>query len=314
MDKRVAILMSTYNGEKYLTEQIESIVNQSFPNWVLYIRDDGSTDKTTEIIKKFTRKYSNIIFFNEDNIKNVGIVKSFIYLLENVSADYYMFSDQDDVWLKNKVQDSVELANRNNTTPLCIFSDLEIVTQDLHPVRRMNGSNVWTSFTKLLFTNCVTGCTMLFNDKLKRLIKFSELDFDLIYMHDWWIGLLAALFGKVIYLNEATILYRQHGDNVVGGTEKDTLQHDLYRITNLNPERAQAKRIVNVSYELNREYGDKVKGKQAEYIAKYGNLRKTSSFWGNLRLVNHLTPQRINLKGKLFFSCLFIVYHKDFIE
>ena len=64
MDKRVAILMSTYNGEKYLTEQIESIVNQSFPNWVLYIRDDGSTDKTTEIIKKFTRKYSNIIFFN----------------------------------------------------------------------------------------------------------------------------------------------------------------------------------------------------------------------------------------------------------
>ncbi|MGM9883588.1 MAG: glycosyltransferase family 2 protein [Limosilactobacillus reuteri] len=314
MSKKVAILMSTYNGEDYLEEQIQSILNQTYKNWVLYIRDDGSKDSTCDIIKKYSRKYDNVIFFNENEINNVGVVKSFIDLLKNVSADYYMFSDQDDVWLKDKVNDSVEVLTKSLDVPTCVFTDVEVVTKDLKPIRRMNGKNIWTDFVQLLFTNCVTGCTMAFNSELKDLIKFSELDFNNIYMHDWWIGLLAAAFGKLIYLDKATMLYRQHGDNVVGSNKKNTLPHVLYRLSHLKPERAHVKRVINIAYEFNREYGDQLQGKRAEYIESYANLKSDSSFGHNLRLVTRLVPQRIYLKGKFFFSYLIVVYHKDYIN
>ena len=96
--EKVAILMSTYNGEKYLTEQIESIQKQTNNNWHLYIRDDGSTDKTPIILSDFAKYDKRITFFNREHICNLGVVKSFMNLLANIDADFYMFSDQDDVW------------------------------------------------------------------------------------------------------------------------------------------------------------------------------------------------------------------------
>lgn len=312
MNEKVAILLSTYNGEKYLDDQIQSIIDQSYKNWVLYIRDDGSKDNTVGIIKRYAEKYSNIIFFNEDNIKNVGVVRSFLDLLKNTNADCYMFSDQDDVWLKDKIKDSISLLRKKEPGPVCIFTDVEIVDNNLKAIRRMNGNNIWTDFILLLFTNCVTGCTMLFNSELKKLIKFDELDYNKIFMHDWWIGLIASAFGNLAYLNKATMQYRQHGDNVVGSNKKNTLPHIIYRLTHLGPERAHVKRVINIAYEFGREYPEGLTEKERRYINEYGQLTKKSSFWHNLKLVIQLTPQRIYLKGKIFFSYLVVVFHNDY--
>lgn len=312
MSEKVAILMSTYNGEDYLDDQIQSIIDQSYKNWTLYIRDDGSDDNTVGIIKKYTEKYSNIIFFNDGNIKNIGVVRSFLDLLENTNADYYMFSDQDDFWLKDKVKDSLFLLKQKEPGPVCVFTDVEIVDKNLKSIRRMNGDNIWTDFVLLLFTNCVTGCTMLFNSELKKLIKFDEMDYKKIFMHDWWIGLIASAFGKLVYLNKPTMQYRQHGDNVVGSNKKNTLPHILYRITHLKPERAHVKRVVGIAYEFNKEYPVGLTDKQRKYIKEYGLLTSESSFWHNLKLITRLVPQRIYLKGKIFFSYLIVAFNKDY--
>lgn len=313
MEKKVAILMSTYNGERYLDEQIQSIINQTYSNWVLYIRDDGSNDNTPQIIEKYANSHQNIIFFNQENIKNVGVVRSFMDLLEHVSADYYMFSDQDDVWLKDRVKDIINSVKQNEPGPACVFTDLEIVNQELTPIRRMNGENVWTDFLLLLFTNCITGCAMALNDELKGLIKFNEINYRYVFMHDWWIGLLAAAFGKLVYLDKTTILYRQHGDNVVGENKKNTLSYLFYRATHHKPERAQIQHSVNLAYEFNREYPKALSGRNKQYVTNYASLKNKSTFWHNLRLVSKLPPQRGNPKGRLFFSYLMLAYHKDFI-
>lgn len=104
MTHQVAILMSTYNGEKYLDAQIKSIINQTNPHWHLYIRDDGSRDRTPQIIQKYVRQDNRISWLNPDHVVNRGVTRSFMELLQQTTADFYMFCDQDDVWLPNKIQ------------------------------------------------------------------------------------------------------------------------------------------------------------------------------------------------------------------
>ena len=107
-NENVAILMSTYNGEKYLEEQVKSIISQDYTDWHLYIRDDGSTDNTVNLIKKIARDNEKITFLNENKPKNLGVTGSFMDLLANTKAQYYMFSDQDDYWLPDKIKVTLE--------------------------------------------------------------------------------------------------------------------------------------------------------------------------------------------------------------
>lgn len=313
MEKKIAVLMSTYNGERYLEEQIQSILDQSYHNWTLYIRDDGSTDRTEEIIRKYARQSDQVVYFNEGKVKNLGVVRSFMDLLEHTSADYYMFSDQDDVWLKDKLRDTAQQAEINEPGPVCVFTDLENVDQDLNPLQRANGDNVWTDFHQLLFANCVTGCTMLLNDDLKRQIKFNDIDYQNVYMHDWWIALVAAAQGKLVYLNQATIFYRQHGDNVVGSAKKNTLGHILHRLSHLAPERKRARAVINIICEYQREYPGTLTGADRQYVEEYARLKERSSFLYNCRLCLRLTPPRLTSGQKLFFSYLLVRYPKDFL-
>ena len=106
----LAILMSTFNGEKYLKEQIDSLLNQEYEAFDIYIRDDGSTDQTVSILENYEHIYPNI-YLLKDTQGNIGVFKSFMYLLSQVHADYYMFCDQDDVWLSNKISMSMKRMN-----------------------------------------------------------------------------------------------------------------------------------------------------------------------------------------------------------
>lgn len=314
MKPKIAILMSTYNGEKYLEEQIDSIVGQTNNDWQLFIRDDNSTDGTREIIRKYVKKFQNITFINENKNDNIGVCRSFMTLLQHTDADFYMFSDQDDVWKSEKVNHTLAKINEagSSVVPALVYTDLEIVDATLSKIGRMYGDRVWVDFTEFLFTNCATGCTVMFNQSLKRLINFEDTKYEDIYMHDWWLAMLAAQFGKIIYLNEETIKYRQHEGNVVGSGEENTFNRLLARFVFHKSDVIHAQQIVRAAHEFYRLYGGQVKGKDRSYLIGYGSLYEKSSFWHNLHLVLKMPALRINPKGRLFYSYLFVVFSKKY--
>lgn len=313
--KKVAILMSTYNGEEYLVQQINSIIEQSYSNWVLYIRDDGSSDRTVEIIKEYCQNYSNIKFFNEQHIKNYGVVHSFMELLKHVDADFYMFADQDDYWKEDKILHTVNamLGTPYNDLPVCVHTNLTVVDKTLKNKVESEPKRVWTPFQKVLFSNCVTGCTAMVNNKLKEKIDFNRIEYKNIVMHDWWVALIASQFGKLVYLDESTMLYRQHGNNVDGSQSKNTIGRIMYRLTHYDYDRAEMVKMVKMAYEFGYNYDDLLTGKDKKYVEKYGNLVTSSSFLHNLLLGVCYPPQERTLGGCLFFIYLMTLFNKDLL-
>ncbi|MCC9743264.1 glycosyltransferase family 2 protein, partial [Streptococcus agalactiae] len=213
---------ATYNGEKFLAQQIESIQKQTFKEWNLLIRDDGSSDKTCDIIRNFTAKDSRIRFINENEHHNLGVIKSFFTLVNYEVADFYFFSDQDDVWLPEKLSVSLEAAkHKASDVPLLVYTDLKVVNQELNILQdsmiRAQSHHANTTLLPELTENTVTGGTMMINHALAEK-WFTPND---ILMHDWFLALLAASLGEIIYLDLPTQLYRQHDNNVLGARTMD---------------------------------------------------------------------------------------------
>ena len=222
MDK-IDILMATYNGHKFLKEQIDSILNQTYSDFRLIISDDCSKDETRQILKEYEKKDKRIeIYFQE---KNLGYVKNFEFLLTKVENDIYMLSDQDDVWLSTKVEHTYNKLKETNSD--LVFTDLEVVDENLktlypsfndymklsRKIKKCKGD-----YRLQYLYNCVTGCTLISKKKFLNLIL--PLPTESKYaIHDTWIACTIANNGKIEYLEEKTIKYRQHGNNQVG-TEK----------------------------------------------------------------------------------------------
>lgn len=225
----VQILMSTYNGEKYLEQQIDSILNQTYPNIRILIRDDGSSDGTIEMLKRYEKKYDNISYYQGDNI---GVIQSFFDLLRKSddSATYYAFADQDDEWLPDKVARAVELLGEKKVDkPLLYCSDTYIADENLNIVKK-DDKCPRPSWGNALVQNICTGCTAVINKRLRDIVR--ETRPQEIVMHDWWLYLTAELFGEVCYDNEAFMKYRQHGNNVYGA-KKSKLDIWKYRFGQL---------------------------------------------------------------------------------
>lgn len=222
MDK-VAILLCTFNGERYIDYLIDSIREQSFTDWILYIHDDGSTDKTIQICSHYNEVDKRVIIVNDAN-KHRGAKDSFLWLLEQVEADYYLFCDQDDIWLPFKIEQSLEyirqIENHNPNKPICIHTDLTIV--DKH--HNMISTSLWKSSkikpkflenkNYIQVFNCVTGCTMIFNSIAKRCAFPVN---GKAPMHDFWVAYSCLANGGVVsHINKPTVLYCQHEDNKIG--------------------------------------------------------------------------------------------------
>lgn len=238
---KVTILLSTYNGEKYLQEQLDSLFSQTYNDFVLIVRDDSSSDNSLEILKNYKQKYSQKIILLEEN-DNKGVIRSFSYLLEyalkNTNANYFMFCDQDDVWKPKKIEKTLlkmlEL-EKNKNKPVLIHTDLELVDENLNLIH----PSFWKhehifpehkSFNRLIMQNNITGCTVMINRVLAQ--KSLPIPENSI-MHDWWIALVAAYFGEIDYINESTIKYRQHGSNTLGAKGyKQELLKNIGRIIN----------------------------------------------------------------------------------
>ena len=222
---KITILLSSYNGEKYLKEQLDSLFAQTYKNFQIIVRDDGSTDKTKYILNEYEKNYPNKVQIIEDGIGNLGSSKSFMKLLEYSSdCEYVMFCDQDDVWLPNKIELSFqkikEMEEVHGTdTPLLVFTDLFVVDEKLKILNQSFWNyqklipSVAKYWKKLLAQSIITGCTIIMNKSAKEVCLPFTLE---MMIHDQWIGVNVSKYGKIGYLNEQTILYRQHGNNVEG--------------------------------------------------------------------------------------------------
>jgi len=213
--------MATYNGGKYLKEQLDSIINQTATEWELFIHDDGSTDETEDIVLTYCRN-NNKIHLLQDEQKHRGAMGSFMWLLAKVEAEYYMFSDQDDVWLPNKIELSLIQLKKvqvDSSTPILIHTDLCIVNSNLEIIcdsmwkqSRMNNIVFQPEYLKA--SSMVAGCTMLFNNAAK---SASLIYKHVGFMHDALIALAVYTKSGIISpIPNPTILYRQHEHNVVG--------------------------------------------------------------------------------------------------
>lgn len=229
---RVHIIMAVYNGEAYLREQIRSIRENTYTGWILWIFDDGSGDSTPDIIRSEEKEDRERIRYIR-NAANKGVTRNFLEGLKTAAADssaevrnYYMFCDQDDVWMPDKIEKTLKAMKKlekkySGKLPLAVFTDAVIADEDLKPLNpSFHKSNRLDTgkldLPHILMENKLIGCTLMLNSPLEKML--TPLPEKARY-HDWWIGLVGAAFGRIAYLPVPTLYYRQHGRNVVGNQD-----------------------------------------------------------------------------------------------
>ena len=237
MSYTIDILLATYNGERFLREQIDSILSQDYKFWRLLIRDDGSHDATLSIINEYQVLYPTKIFLLDDDEDHLGVVRCFSKLMQSSESQYVALCDQDDVWLPEKLKDQIDIMLKKELEltalcPLLLHSDLQVIDQH----KNVMADSFWNfqnyrptlmnALNRLLIQNYVTGCTVLAN---RALIDISIPVPNEVVMHDWWLELVATCNGAVFHMNKPTVLYRQHEDNDTGA-KKWGLQYILQMI------------------------------------------------------------------------------------
>lgn len=209
---KVCVLMSTYNGARFLNDQIESLLNQDYEETSILVRDDGSKDDTTRILEEYSCQ-GKLTWYQGENL---GPARSFLNLLRNSpEADYYAFCDQDDVWLTDKLSSAIEKLDARETCMKCYFSSYRAVDVQLNPIDMPLQPFIPQRLSAAIVKNSATGCTMVISKALRKALNAYEP--KCIDMHDWWAYLVClSLDGDVVYDSQPHILYRQHGNNVVG--------------------------------------------------------------------------------------------------
>lgn len=242
MQPKIAILLSTYNGQSFLAEQLESLLRQSYGNFIVVVRDDGSDDDSIAIAEKFRTDHPQKFHICEDAATNLGASSSFSklvqYTLNNklllgLDTAYMAFCDQDDVWHENKLARSTAAMfaaeESGEAMPVLVHTDLRVVDETGNSIagsfmayQGLTKEN--NTFPKLVLSNLVTGCTALINEELAR--RSIPVDHGAI-MHDWWLALVASAFGKLVYLDQPLMDYRQHGSNTIGAKEHKSPRRSL---------------------------------------------------------------------------------------
>ena len=275
----VTILLASYNGEKYIKEQIDSLLNQTYRDFIIHISDDGSTDDTFSIIQSYTSKYPDMISVVQNESNSRGAAHNFMNMMIGCKNDYIMLCDQDDVWLPNKIEITLDKMHSMETiygkdTPLLVHTDLRVVDENLATISpsfraAMNANYEKTALNNQIIQNTLTGCTVMYNRALSELITKMP---SFMVMHDWWLMLVAAAFGKITALNSQTVLYRQHGDNEIGAKDVRTLRYKVRKLLNyseirkaLNDTYAQAQSVLDV-------YRDKLSADQIALIESYCDI------------------------------------------
>lgn len=210
---KVSILLSTYNGEKYITEQLDSLAAQTYPNIHIFIRDDASKDNTVQLVNDYIKQHPelSINWLSGTPDYNLGYQKSFWSLLQNCPpSDYYSFCDQDDIWFPNKIELGVQALGRfDSRTPLLYTSAVDYYSTDLQFMGHSQKINLPVTLKDVLFYCPAFGFTIMINDSLRQTALSSVMKYDNI-PHDNWCLKIAASFGSIIYNDTPCAKYRRH--------------------------------------------------------------------------------------------------------
>lgn len=298
----VYILMSTYNGPKYIKSQIESLLSQTYPDIKILIRDDGSSYSTTSILSSYENKYDFITVFYK---KNKGVVHSFFRLLEKVpdKAEYIAFCDQDDLWLPDKIQRAVDkIKQKNSGTPVMYCSALNIFDENLNflyttePAKKL-------SLRNSLFENIATGCTIVLNKKAFLLLSGKKIDYSKIMMHDFWFYIVISAFGEIIFDPVSFIYYRQHKNNVIGYSKGPDFWYKRFlRFKNhsKNDRRFQIEEFLRI-------YGSQLDTQSRDQILLFLKMSGHKKFFKRFCYAFKTYPVRQSLIDNLLFRFLIIL-------
>lgn len=240
MDKKtIAVLLATYNGERFLREQIESLYAQTIKDWTIYVHDDGSTDGTKAILDEYAEKKDNFVVLDYPSQK--GASNNFFSLLKRVNASYFFFADQDDVWMSNKMEKCLarmlQIEKSTISKPVLVCCDACVTDEKLKVV----SMSLWersgahpeflTNFNESAATPFVTGCTMLLNNAAKESVLWDVI--EKATMHDAFITLCVfKAYGIVEPIRESLMYYRQHGENTLGAYSKENSRL-MYKLKHL---------------------------------------------------------------------------------
>ncbi len=280
----IAVLLAVYNGEKYLKDQIDSLLAQTVSDIKIILRDDGSTDASMSIVKSYCEKYPDKI--SSITGKATGsALKNFSLLLQSCddSFDYIMFCDQDDVWLPDKIEKTLAVMQKceeNTEIPMLVHTDLKVadsklgvINQSFFDFQKLDQTDI--TLPKLLVQNYVTGCTVMINRALKNVCQKVP---DDCIMHDWWLALVAVLFGRLCCLNEPTMLYRQHDANQVGAKASYGLGFIKRKLQTLGEVRKNYNATYTQARLLLKCYGDILKPEDKLLIEKYCEIPQINKF------------------------------------
>lgn len=301
----VQIIMATYHGEKYIKQQIDSILKNSYKDIQLTVYDDSAISTNTtnrlntehdsnqmfHIMNELTKKYDQRLQYII-NKKNKGCSKNFLEGLQATTADYIMFSDHDDVWHRDKIQVTLDKMQQmeqeyGKETPIAVFTDATVVDSKLdyihssfHQSNHLDTNKI--DLPHLLMENKLIGCTVMVNKALKEMVKTIP---QYERMHDWWLALIAACFGKIGYVEKSTMLYRQHNQNVIGHQE-----YTSYIKKRMKTLRAQRQVILNnmkQAEEFLSIYGEQLTKDQQITIKRFASLSKENWFYRRFAVLRY---------------------------
>ena len=281
----VDIICAVYNGARFLPDLLQSLEQQSHTAWRLWVRDDGSTDASVELVRSKAASEPRIHMMSADGASRLGPTQSFARLLERVPADagYVMFADQDDVWLPQKIERTLgamqEAERAAPGLPVLVHTDLIVTDESLRAVH----SSFWAfaalkpeavTLRRLAVQNCTTGAATMINRELRE--RAGKLP-AAAAMHDWWCAMVAAAFGRVIAVHEPTILYRQHGANAVGARDARFPLHRLpvaivSRLGNVAEFRRGLRQSADQAGAFLERYGAELTEDDRQFLASYAAI------------------------------------------
>lgn len=276
---QITVLMSTYNGEKYLREQLDSIISQRLPdgmNLKILVRDDGSKDSTIKILEEYVLKSGGMLSYYVG--ENLGPERSFYRLVcDCEDSDYYAFSDQDDVWFEDKLARGIVAIEAENAKdlPITYSSNATVVDGELKPLGEIRSSAPFTDLAHVLIYTVSTGCTVVFNAAARREFVRNDTNATVLNMHDRLLDLLTALFGKIIFDPNPSMYYRQHGNNVCGEQSVGKLKSFFKRAKRFLKSK-DCSRSEN-SKMLLKLYGDRLTEEQKRLLYVVGNYKTDKS-------------------------------------
>ena len=274
---KTSVLLTAYNGSIHLPVLLESLAAQTDRDFTVLMQDDGSTDETPSLLSAIAKQDSRFVFGNEQG-KHLGAAGNFLSLLRQSDADYVLLCDQDDFWESDKIavlkQAILDLEEQfGSETPLLVHSDCSLVNETGAPIgdsffRHQGWSPSAVSLPELLVQNNVTGCTLIMNAALQKLVAGHAKAREL-FMHDWFIALTAASFGQIAFVDRPLTRYRQHEGNKIGASSQSLLARGIDALKN----RSEAKRRILLTYThtkvFRKLYGDELPAQAREITEAY---------------------------------------------